>query len=165
VRFTGRVRVLFVCTANICRSPTAEGLLRRRLRERGWQHRVEVDSAGISRNCGGAPPDPRACAAARDRGVAIEHLRARRVDPLDLEYYDLVLVMERGQLRWLQERAPAHLANKIRLLMTFAGAAGGDEVPDPYFGGVSGFARAVDLLAQGVDGVFNEVARRLRESG
>jgi protein-tyrosine phosphatase len=132
------VRLLFVCLGNICRSPTAEAVMRRLVAERGLEDRVEVDSAGTGGWHVGDPPDPRACAAAARRGIAVEGA-ARQVAHRDFAEFDLLLAMDRENLRELQRLAPPGTAHKVRLLAEV-------DVPDPYHGGAAGFDRVLDLV-------------------
>ncbi len=176
---TPSVRVLMVCMGNICRSPMAEGMLRQRVAERGLAVPVEIDSAGTHGYHDGAPPDPRAQAAALRRGIDVSRLRARRVMPADFERFDLVLAMDDDNQSALLELAGAEHHHKIRLLLEFAepGLAGprlteGAErrsVPDPYYGGTLGFERVLDLVEEAMAGLLDEVeriaARRPAEGG
>ena len=152
------VRVLLVCMGNICRSPMAEGLLRQRIAERGFPVEIEVDSAGTHSYHVGASPDPRALAAALRRGVDISELRARRVTPADFARFDLVLAMDDDNHSALVELADAEHHHKIRLLLEFAGP-GHRNVPDPYYGGMLGFERVLDLVEEAMAGLLDEVER------
>ena len=159
-----RVRLLFVCMGNICRSPTAEAVMARELREAGLEDRVELDSAGTGSWHVGEPPDPRSTAAAARRGVALQGA-ARQVAPQDLERFDLVLAMDRENLDELQRLAlDAAARAKVRLLREFdpaAVAAGDLDVPDPYYGAGDGFARVLDVVEAGCAGLL----ATLREEG
>lgn len=168
------VRILLVCMGNICRSPMAEGMLRQRVAERGLSVPVEIDSAGTHGYHEGAPPDPRAQAAALRRGIDVSMLRARRVIPADFEQFDLVLAMDDDNHSALLELASAEHHHKIRLLLEFAGpglaeGAGRRSVPDPYYGGTLGFERVLDLVEEAMAGLLDEVeriaARRPAEGG
>jgi len=158
------VRVLMVCMGNICRSPMAEGILRQRVAERGLSLSVEIDSAGTHSYHFGAPPDPRAQAAALRRGVDISALRARRVLPADFERFDLLLAMDEDNRSALLELADAEHHHKVRLLLDFAGSGltegvGRRSVPDPYYGGMLGFERVLDLVEEAMAGLLDEVER------
>ena len=146
------VRLLFVCLGNICRSPTAEGVMRALVAEAGLQERIAVDSAGTGGWHVGEPPDGRATAAARRRGIALEGA-ARQVSPEDFEEFDLILAMDRSNLHDLRHLAPDDDGReRVRLLREFGGRAGsqssdGDlDVPDPYYGGPGGFDEVLDLV-------------------
>jgi protein-tyrosine phosphatase len=152
-------RVLFVCMGNICRSPTAEGVMRALLRERGIAD-VEVESAGVGDWHVGHGPDERAMEAARRRGIVLEG-RARQVRPRDFEDFDLILAMDRQNLRDLRELAPDDAARaKVRLLREFdpdsAGAPDLD-VPDPYYGGPRGFETVLDQVEAACRGLLADV--------
>lgn len=130
--------VLFVCTGNICRSPTAEAVLRHLASEEGIE--LHIQSAGIGDWHVGHPPDERAQKHARTRGYDLSALRARQVAPRDFDEFDLILAMDRGHLRSLERMAPAGHRHKIRLFVA------GRDVPDPYYGGPEGFERVLDLV-------------------
>ena len=155
------MRLLFVCLGNICRSPTAEGVMRKLVREAGLEDRVEIDSAGTGGWHVGAAPDERATEAARRRGIALSGC-ARRVEPADFERFDLVLAMDRGNLRDLRALAPTpQAAEKVRLLREFDPRSGGApdlDVPDPYYGGPDGFDEVLDLVEAACRGLLAEVA-------
>jgi protein-tyrosine phosphatase len=141
------MKVLFVCLGNICRSPTAEGVMRALVRDAGMEEEIEVDSAGTGAWHVGNPPDPRATAAAQQRGIALAGA-ARQVRPGDFAEFDLILAMDRANLHDLRSVAPdASAAAKVRLLREFDPAADGDlDVPDPYYGGPGGFDEVLDLV-------------------
>ncbi len=149
--------VLFVCTGNICRSPTADGVMRHLVREAGLEGRVRVDSAGTIDYHVGEPPDERAQAHARRRGYELSTLRARQVTDGDFETFDLILAMDRGHLRTLQELAPAEHRHKMRLFMEYATTRKRDEVPDPYFGGAAGFERVLDMIEDAARGLLEDL--------
>lgn len=156
------VRVLMVCMGNICRSPIAEGVLAFRLAERAPGLPVMLDSAGTHAYHVGAPPDPRALAAAERRGIDIRGLRARIVEPGDFEAFDLILAMDEDNHAVLLERAPEEFHDKIRLILEFAPQAGRRSVPDPYYGGPIGFERVLDLVEAATDGLVDELTRLVR---
>jgi protein-tyrosine phosphatase len=141
------VRLLFVCLGNICRSPTAEGVMRKLVHDAGLQERIEVDSAGTGSWHVGEPPDARATRAARHRGIALDSV-ARQVGPRDFEEFDLVLAMDGENVRNLHRLARDDAARaKVRRLREFDPAAGEElDVPDPYYGGAGGFEEVLDLV-------------------
>ncbi len=154
------VRLLFVCLGNICRSPTAEGVMARLVADAGLQDAVELDSAGTGGWHVGSPPDARAADAARARGVALRGL-ARQVDAQDLEDFDLVLAMDRANLRELRQLAGDRPARaRLRLLREFdpASAGAGElEVPDAYYGAPGGFAEVFDLVQAACAGLLAQI--------
>jgi len=147
-------RILFVCMGNICRSPTAEGVFRKLMVERAPELEVEIDSAGTHGYHTGAPPDPRACRVAERRGVDLKPLRARQVIAQDFERFELVLAMDEQNKEFLLEMCPVELRSRIKLLLEFAPHLGSREVPDPYYGGITGFERVLDLVEEAAAGVL-----------
>lgn len=146
-------RILMVCTGNICRSPTAEGVLRSKLVRAGVA--AHVDSAGTHGYHTAEPPDPRAVKAAAARGYDLSRLKARPLRPADWTDFDWLLAMDDGHLEWLFKRAP-NPADRARvgLLMPLAPRLAAErEVPDPYYGGPEGFERVLDLVEDACDGV------------
>jgi protein-tyrosine phosphatase len=154
------MRLLFVCMGNICRSPTAEGVMRHLLREEGLEDEVTIDSAGTGAWHVGNPPDRRATAAAAARGIVLEGA-ARQVRPSDFDDYDLLLVADRENLADLRAIAPDEEARaKVRLLREFDPASGGApdlDVPDPYYGGPDGFEDVLDLVEAACRGLLAEI--------
>ena len=141
-----RHKVLFVCTGNICRSPTAEGVARALSAQRGVEHLYEFDSAGTHGNHVGKPPDPRAVAAAMRRGYDLAPLRARRVTEFDFVRFDYLLAMDSQHLEFLQHACPPEHRKKLGLFLNFSESFDLDEVPDPYYGGAQGFEHVLDLV-------------------
>ncbi|BCA27789.1 low molecular weight protein-tyrosine-phosphatase [Metapseudomonas otitidis] len=153
------MRVLFVCLGNICRSPTAEGVLRGKLEQAGLAERVEVDSAGTAGWHIGKAPDPRTCQAAAKRGYDLSALRARQVSAEDFQRFDLVLAMDHSNLRDLKA-LHAGRGNAPDLFLRRYDLAT-EEVPDPYYGGEDGFETVLDLVEQACDGLIAEIRERL----
>lgn len=148
-------RVLFVCMGNICRSPTVEGLFRD-FAAREWPDvLIECDSAGTHAYHVGQPPDPRAQRAAARRGIDLSALRARKVEPIDFERYDLVLAMDPLNAAVMQDICPPEFRSRIRLLLEFAPETGREDVPDPYYGGSNGFEYVLDLAEAASAGLLN----------
>ena len=143
---------------NICRSPTAEGVMRHLLREQGLEDEIEIDSAGTGGWHAGAPPDARATEAARRRGIVLEGA-ARKVRASDFEEYDLLLAADRENVADLRAIAPDEQARaKVRLLREFDPDSHGDlDVPDPYYGGPAGFEDVLDLVEAACRGLLAEV--------
>lgn len=159
------MRILFVCLGNICRSPTAEGVMRRLVAEAGLEEEIELDSAGTGSWHVGAAPDARATAAARARGTILSGA-ARRVEPADFDRFDLVLAMDAANLRDLRAVAPAGTEGKIRLLREFDPAVAGApdlDVPDPYYGGDDGFEAVLDMVEAACRGLLEHARGRLRQ--
>ena len=154
------MRILFVCMGNICRSPTAEGVMRRLVREHGLEGRVVLDSAGTGGWHAGEPPDARATAAAQRRGIVLEGA-ARQVHARDFEDFDLLVAMDAENLRNLEALAPDPEARaKVRLLREFDPASEGApdlDVPDPYYGGARGFDDVLDLVEAACRGLLDEL--------
>ena len=150
------MRILFVCMGNICRSPTAEGVMRRLVEEEGLD--IEIDSAGTGGWHAGEPPDERATLAARRRGVTLEGA-ARQVTADDYRRFDLLIALDRSNLRELIARAPDEdAAERVRLLREFDPAAAGDlDVPDPYYGGDRGFETVLDMVEAACRGLIDEL--------
>lgn len=153
-----------VCMGNICRSPTAEGVLRARLAAAGLADRVEVDSAGTHDYHVGAPPDPRSQEHAARRGYDLAPLRARTVRADDFARFDWLLAMDEDNLERLQAACPAAHRGKLARLMAFAPEAGSDIVPDPYYGGADGFDRVLDLVEAACDGLIAHLQAEINET-
>jgi protein-tyrosine phosphatase len=152
------VRVLMVCMGNICRSPTAEGVLRAKLQQAGLDAGVLVDSAGTHGYHTGEAPDPRAIRQAAQRGYDIAGLRARPVAPEDFERFDWLLAMDEDNLAWLEKRAPPGHAARIELLMPYSLRHPQQRVvPDPYYGAAAGFDLVLDLVEDACDGVVRRL--------
>ena len=142
-----------VCMGNICRSPSAEGVLRSRIAA-APELAVEVDSAGTHAYHVGDPPDPRAIAHAARRGVDIAGLRARQVAAEDFVRFDMVLAMVHVNLARLRTRCPLEQAHKLGLLLDHAPDAPRREVPDPYYADAAAFEQVLDLLELGAEGLI-----------
>jgi protein-tyrosine phosphatase len=159
-------RVLFVCLGNICRSPTAEGVLRSLAAREFPGLSLEIDSAGTAGYHVGEPPDRRTVAAAKRRGYDLAGLRARLVQPEDFNRFEFVLAMDRANLAELESRRPDDAKTNLALFMAFAPESGLAEVPDPYYGGVEDFERVLDLCELAARGLLthlrDEAANRRR---
>lgn len=139
------MKILFVCLGNICRSPTAEGVLRTLAAREYPEIALEVDSAGTADYHVGEPPDRRTVAAARRRGYDLAGLHARLVSPEDFHRFDLILAMDEANLAELESRRLAGSAAGLALFMSFVPDHEYREVPDPYYGGTEEFERVLDL--------------------
>lgn len=154
------IKVLFVCLGNICRSPTAEGVFRRLVAQHGLQGEIEIDSAGTHAYHIGKPPDSRAQQAARRRGIDISGLRGRRATVEDILRFDYVLAMDRENLENLLDICPSGQEHKIQLFLEYAPQRAEREVPDPYFGGDSGFDRVLDMIEEASRGLLAQIRER-----
>jgi protein-tyrosine phosphatase len=152
-------RVLFVCMGNICRSPTAEGVLKKLLVERAPGLDVQVDSAGTHGYHTGDAPDARACRAAERRGVDLKGLRARQVTAADFGHFELVLAMDEQNRAFLLEACPVEYRARVRLFLEFAPHLTRREVPDPYYGGSTGFEHVLDLVEEAAAGLIEHLQR------
>ena len=154
------MRILFVCLGNICRSPTAEGVMRHRLREAGLGEDVDVESAGTGGWHIGHPPDERATASAAARGIALDS-RAQRFESSHFDDFDLIVAMDRQNLADIRSLAPhADAEGRIQLLREFdplAVESGDLEVPDPYYGGEDGFEEVLDMVERACAGLIGEI--------
>ncbi|MCC7549315.1 MAG: low molecular weight phosphotyrosine protein phosphatase [Burkholderiales bacterium] len=150
-------RVLFVCTGNICRSPTAEGVFLHMIHRAGLHQFIQVDSAGTHGYHVGDRPDPRSLAVAARRAYDLSRLRARRLRAEDYGRFDHLLAMDRGHLSIMLRDSPPEHRDKIRLFMDFAPQLEHREVPDPYYGDNSGFELVLDLVEAAAHGLLQRV--------
>lgn len=154
-------RILFVCTGNICRSPTAEGIARALLAARDLPEPVEVDSAGTYAGHAGEPPDVRARLVAEAHGYDLSALRARPVQSADFERFDLILGMDRGHVQDLRLQAGHRHRDRVKLFLDFAPEVGERDVPDPYGRAPEDYARAFALIEQGCRALVDGLGRAL----
>lgn len=156
-----KIKVLFVCMGNICRSPTAEGVFTKLVNEQNLGHLFEIDSAGTHAYHIGEKPDHRAQKAALERGVVLEHIRARQVIVGDFSDFDFLMAMDDANYSVLIETCPEENKHKIKYFLEYAPHLGTHEVPDPYYGGRYGFERVLDLVEEASLGFLNA----LKENG
>jgi protein-tyrosine phosphatase len=151
------VKLLFVCLGNICRSPTAEGIMNHLIEQKGLSHLIQCDSAATSNYHVGAAPDARMTAAAIDYGISLCG-RGRQVVPSDLETFDYILAMDQTNYRSLTalDKTGAY-QDKIRLMCSFCKHFSATDVPDPYYGGADGFKSVVELLMDACSGLLDQV--------
>lgn len=140
------INVLFVCMGNICRSPTAEGVLSYLISEQGLDERIHVDSAGIVPHHAGEGPDPRARETALNRGIDLSSLRARQVCIEDFDEFQYILAMDWSNLRKLRLACPDDFRGRMQLFCDYVPHRKEREVPDPYYGGDEGFENVFDLV-------------------
>lgn len=153
-------RVLFVCTGNICRSPTAEGVARAVAEREGLAEQFEFDSAGIQGFHGGEAPDRRTVAAAAKRGYQLASLRARQVNEFDFVRFDRILAMDFGHLDALRRACPPVHAHKLEMFLAYADAVDDREVPDPYYGGPQGFELVLNMVEDAAQGLVRRLAKK-----
>lgn len=156
-----KIRVLFVCMGNICRSPTAEGVFATLVESENVDSRFVIDSAGTHAYHTGDTPDLRAQKAAKDRGVDLAKLKARKVVVGDYEDFDYLLVMDDDNYRIIMEFCPEEHQHKIKHFLEYAPHLDTLEVPDPYYGGKYGFERVLDMIEEASAGFLNS----LKQSG
>lgn len=142
---------------NICRSPTAHGVFRHLVREAGLEERIEVDSAGTHGYHVGAPPDARAQATARERGLDLSDLRARKAVAADFKRFDYLLAMDQANYQGLRDICPPGYEDRLHLFLEFAPELDIDEVPDPYYGGQRGFDDVFDMVTAASRGLLDVI--------
>jgi len=152
-----KIRVLFVCMGNICRSPTAEGVFSALVKEKKIDHEFDLDSAGTHAYHVSEAPDLRAQKAANDRGVDISYVRARKVVFGDFEDFDYILAMDEDNYQVLMQACPDQYKDKVKYFLQFAPHLDTLEVPDPYYGGKYGFERVLDMVEDASVGFLNSL--------
>ena len=155
-----RVSVLFVCMGNICRSPTAHAVFRKLVNEQGLADLIRIDSAGTHAYHVGNPPDERSVLTARQRGIEMTDLRARKVDFSDLIEFDYVLAMDADNYANFVAMATLELKAKIELFLQYAPQLKTQHVPDPYYGGAEGFEQVFDLVHTASLGLLADIRKR-----
>lgn len=152
-----KIRVLFVCLGNICRSPTAHGVFQKLVDEEGLNEVIEVDSAGTSGWHIDEAPDSRTTQVAKTRGVDLSELRGRKAVTEDFHSFQYILAMDESNLSDLQAIAPANFTGHLGLFLDFATRTNVREVPDPYYGGAKGFETVFDLVEDASEGLLNQI--------
>jgi len=152
-----KIRVLFVCMGNICRSPTAEAVFREYVKNAGLAASIEIDSAGTHNYHVGNTPDGRTQRAAQQRGYDMAQLRGRQVDGADFGRFDYVLAMDHANLSSLQKITPPDSNVLAELFLTYARHHAEREVADPYYGGADGFERVLDMIEDAAEGLLHEI--------
>jgi len=153
------IRILFVCMGNICRSPTAHGVFEHLVREHDLVAKFEVDSAGTHAYHVGETPDTRSSEVAKSRGYDLSYIRARRVEMSDFEYFDYILAMDADNFEILHSMAPKKYKDRVSLFLDFAEQCNETEVPDPYFGGGTGFDHVLDLVENASAGLLKHIRK------
>jgi protein-tyrosine phosphatase len=154
------IKVLFVCMGNICRSPTAQGVFERLVAEAALVEHIQVDSAGTHAYHIGEPPDARAAEAALRRGVDLSPQKARRVTSADFLEFDYLLAMDRSNYEDLSALCEPAQLSKLHLFLEYAPDLGLHEVPDPYYGGATGFERVLDLIEAAAQGLLADIRQQ-----
>ncbi len=158
------ISILMVCMGNICRSPTAEAVLRAKVAQAGLTKQVLIDSAGTHNYHPGSPPDERSAEHALRRGYDLSSLRARQISDDDYADFDLILAMDWDNLALLQVDSPSAHAHKLKLFMEFAPQVGTAVVPDPYYGGEADFEQVLDLTEAASLGLVAHLQNVLRHN-
>ena len=155
-----KVKVLFVCMGNICRSPTAEAVFRHYVAQEGFQEHIHIDSAGTHDYHIGDAPDSRTQRAAKQRGYDMSQLRGRQVGVEDFRRFDYVLAMDEANLSILRHLRPHDASSHLGLFLEFAERHREREVPDPYYGGADGFERVLDMVEDAAGGLLKRIRER-----
>lgn len=154
------VKVIFICMGNICRSPTAHGVFRKLVEDEGYSDSIYIESAGTHAYHVGEPPDQRAQQTARERGISLTDLRGQKVKESDYETFDYILAMDDDNYNILASQCPAEYQEKLRLFLDFAEDIQAREVPDPYYGGASGFDQVFDMVEAGSRGLLTDIINK-----
>ena len=156
-----KLKILFVCMGNICRSPTAEGVFKAKLQHGNLLGSIHVDSAGTHNYHPNSPPDSRSQLHALKRGYDLSNLRARAVNDDDFEKFDLLITMDWDNRALLEQRCPPHLQHKIRGFAEFLKASKATVIPDPYYGDEQHFEHVLDLVEEASEGLMEFVIMKV----
>jgi protein-tyrosine phosphatase len=156
------IKLLFVCMGNICRSPTAEGVFTDLVRKHELSDVIIIDSAGTHAYHVSEPPDNRAQIAARKRNIDLSTLRARKAHEKDFHHFDYLLAMDRSNYEDLLSICPEGMESKLHLFLNFASELDEKDVPDPYYGGPSGFERVLDMIEEASQGLLEHLVEKHR---
>lgn len=154
-------KLLFVCMGNICRSPTAHGVMRHLLKERGLENQILIDSAGTHAYHVGESPDPRSSETAQRHGISMQGISARKISINDYDEFDYILAMDEDNLELIKYYAPEGHTAEIALFLSYlddSQEGGRKEVPDPYYGGQNGFEDVLQLAQQGCEALLAKLA-------
>ncbi len=154
---TKKISVLFVCTGNICRSPTAEGVFRHMVENAGLGKHIHIDSAGTIAFHIGESPDPRSQKAAKSKGIDLSSIRARQLHEDDFKIFDFLIALDRSHLQTMEDQAPENCSAVLRLLLDYDPKTTIEDVPDPYYGDLSGFDDVLNLIESASAGVLREL--------
>jgi protein-tyrosine phosphatase len=155
-----KISVLFCCMGNICRSPTAEAIFRARVEEAGLAQQILIDSVGTHDYHIGDPPDRRTQLAAKQRGYDLSNLRGRQVEVADFSRFDYVLAMDNANMAILYRLCPQPLRDRLGLFLKYAQKHREREVPDPYYGGIDGFERVLDMVEDAAEGLLLHIQQQ-----
>lgn len=153
-----KIKVLFVCLGNICRSPLAEGIFKQRAEERGLSEYFDVDSCGTAAYHIGETPDERSVANAKKNGVHYTH-RGRQIKKMDFTSFHYLLAMDQSNLHDLERIAPENVTAQLSLMREFDNDQSGADVPDPYYGGADGFQLVFEILDESVNNLLDHLAK------
>lgn len=158
------MKILFVCTGNICRSPMAHGLFLSMIHKEQLNEMIEIDSAGTHSWNIGSPPDPFSQKTAKEHGIDISALRARQVIKEDYDYYDYIVAMDASNMNNMLAVCGKHHRHKLKLLLDYADNTVITEVPDPYGDRMDGFEKVYGLIEQGCNGLLHNLKNEMTES-
>ncbi|MEE3045173.1 MAG: low molecular weight protein-tyrosine-phosphatase [Pseudomonadota bacterium] len=154
------IKVLFVCTGNICRSPTADGVFRKIVDQAGLSDQIGIDSCGLSAYHVGELPDPRSREMAESRGYDLNDIRSRKIKPSDYIQFDYILAMDDGHLRDMRRQAPSEHQHRIELFLDYHPEMAGQSVPDPYYGGSNGFVRVFEMIEETSNNLLSHIRKQ-----